>query len=92
MKNLTDAMIHGTGNLDGLAEMEKVHIIGGVDNPAREGLVSLCRWPVFCGCGGQIKCPGHSHLRQPIIIPAISRTLWGWMAVFEYQCAIIIPA
>ena len=40
-KNLTDAMIHGTGNLDGLAEMEKVHIIGGVDNPAREGLVSL---------------------------------------------------
>jgi len=40
-KTLTDAMIHGTGNLDGLAEMEKVHIIGGVDNPAREGLVSL---------------------------------------------------
>jgi len=40
-KTLTDAMIHGTGNLDGLAEMEMVHIIGGVDNPAREGLVSL---------------------------------------------------
>ena len=40
-KTLTDAMIHGIGNLDGLAEMEKVHIIGGVDNPAREGLVSL---------------------------------------------------
>ena len=40
-KNLTDAMLHGTGNLDGLAEMEKVHIIGGIDNPAREGLVSL---------------------------------------------------
>lgn len=40
-KTLTDAMIDGTGNLDGLAEMEKVHIIGGVDNPAREGLVSL---------------------------------------------------
>ncbi|MGB2440408.1 MAG: aminotransferase class V-fold PLP-dependent enzyme [Candidatus Puniceispirillaceae bacterium] len=40
-KSLTDAMLHGTGNLDGLAEMEKVHIIGGIDNPAREGLVSL---------------------------------------------------
>ena len=38
---LTDAMIHGTGNLPGLAEMAQVHIIGGVDNPAREGLVSI---------------------------------------------------
>ena len=38
---LTDAMIHGTGNLPGLAEMTHVHIIGGVDNPAREGLVSI---------------------------------------------------
>ena len=40
-KALTDAMIHGTGNLPGLAEMGKVTILGGVDNPAREGLVSL---------------------------------------------------
>lgn len=40
-KALTDAMIHGTGNLPGLAEMEKVTILGGIDNPAREGLVSL---------------------------------------------------
>ena len=40
-KSLTDTMLHGAGNLDGLAEMEKVHIIGGIDNPAREGLVSL---------------------------------------------------
>ncbi|WP_137699452.1 aminotransferase class V-fold PLP-dependent enzyme [Marimonas lutisalis] len=38
---LTEAMIHGTGNLPGLAQMEKVGLIGGVDNPAREGLVSL---------------------------------------------------
>ena len=38
---LTDAMIHGTGNLSGLAEMAHVHIIGGADNPAREGLVSI---------------------------------------------------
>ena len=40
-KSLTDAMIHGTGNLPGLVELDKVKIIGGVDNPAREGLVSL---------------------------------------------------
>lgn len=40
-KALTDAMLHGTGNLKGLAEMPAVTIIGGVDNPAREGLVAL---------------------------------------------------
>jgi cysteine desulfurase/selenocysteine lyase len=34
-------MLHGTGNLKGLAEMPGVTIIGGVDSPAREGLVSL---------------------------------------------------
>ena len=33
-------MIHGT-DLPGLAEMDRVEIIGGFDNPAREGLVSL---------------------------------------------------
>ena len=41
-QDLTNAMIHGTGNLPGLAEMTNVRIIGGVNNPAREGLVSLC--------------------------------------------------
>lgn len=40
-KTLTDAMIHGIGNLQGLAELDNVSIIGGNDNPAREGLVSL---------------------------------------------------
>ena len=40
-KSLTDAMIHGTGNLPGLASMPRVQIIGGTDNPAREGLVSI---------------------------------------------------
>ncbi len=38
---LTDAMIHGTGNLTGLAEMPGIHIIGGVDNHRREGLVAI---------------------------------------------------
>jgi len=38
---LTQAMLHGTGNLKGLAEIEDVTILGGVDNPLREGLVSF---------------------------------------------------
>lgn len=38
---LCKAMIHGTGNLKGLAEMDAVTILGGPDNPAREGLVSI---------------------------------------------------
>jgi selenocysteine lyase/cysteine desulfurase len=38
---LTQAMIHGVGNLKGLAELPGVTILGGLDNPAREGLVSL---------------------------------------------------
>ena len=40
-KHLTDAMLHGTGNLKGLAEMAGIEVIGGIDNPNREGLVSL---------------------------------------------------
>lgn len=38
---LTNALIHGTGNLPGLAELPGVVILGGTDNPAREGLVSF---------------------------------------------------
>lgn len=38
---LTDAMIHGAGNQKGLADIPSVTIIGGVDNPQREGLVSI---------------------------------------------------
>ena len=40
-KQLTDAMIHGTGNLAGLADLSGITIIGGADNPAREGLVCM---------------------------------------------------
>lgn len=39
--SLTDAMLYGTGNLAGLSELPGVHIVGGVENPAREGLVSF---------------------------------------------------
>lgn len=38
-QTLTDAMLHGTGNLPGLAELPGVTVLGGVDNPDREGLV-----------------------------------------------------
>jgi len=40
-KQLTDAALHGTGNLRGLSEMPGIAILGGIDNPAREGLVSI---------------------------------------------------
>lgn len=40
-KALTDAMLHGTSNLKGLSDMKEVTIIGGVENPMREGLVAL---------------------------------------------------
>ncbi|MBU2981782.1 aminotransferase class V-fold PLP-dependent enzyme [Lentibacter algarum] len=40
-KALTDAMIDGVGNLAGLREMPRVTMLGGADNDAREGLVSL---------------------------------------------------
>lgn len=40
-KGLTDAMIQGTGNQKGLADMPDVTIIGGTENPLREGLVSI---------------------------------------------------
>ena len=38
-KILTDAMLFGSGNLPGLTDLEGVTIVGGPDNPAREGLV-----------------------------------------------------
>ncbi|MBT4041043.1 MAG: aminotransferase class V-fold PLP-dependent enzyme [Rhodospirillales bacterium] len=41
-KSLTDGMIFGTGNQLGLSELDNVYIIGGAENSAREGLVSLC--------------------------------------------------
>ncbi len=40
-QSLTDAMLHGTGNLKGLAEYDEVSVIGGIDNPMREGLVAM---------------------------------------------------
>lgn len=36
---LTDALINGAGNLAGLADLPGAIILGGRDNPAREGLV-----------------------------------------------------
>jgi selenocysteine lyase/cysteine desulfurase len=38
---LAEAMIRGTGNLRGLADIPGLHVIGGTDNARREGVVSL---------------------------------------------------
>ena len=40
-QRLTDAMLYGTGNLKGLTDIAEVTILGGAENPRREGLVSL---------------------------------------------------
>jgi len=40
-ESLTNAILHGTGNLKGLAEMKDVMVLAGIDNPHREGLVSF---------------------------------------------------
>ncbi|MDF3415142.1 aminotransferase class V-fold PLP-dependent enzyme [Sulfitobacter sp. M57] len=40
-KSLTDAMLKGADNLPGLADLPGVTIVGGLDNPDREGLVSF---------------------------------------------------
>lgn len=40
-KTLTDTVLHGNGNLPGLAAMDNIILIGGADNEAREGLVSF---------------------------------------------------
>jgi len=40
-KALTETLLHGDENLPGLASQDNVIIIGGAENPAREGLVSF---------------------------------------------------
>lgn len=40
-QSLTQALLFGTDNLKGASELNGVEIIGGIDNPRREGLVSL---------------------------------------------------
>ena len=40
-QTLTQALLFGTDNLKGASELNGVEIIGGIDNPRREGLVSL---------------------------------------------------
>ncbi len=38
---LTTAIMHGIGNHRGLADIPGVTVIGGIDNPGREGVISL---------------------------------------------------
>lgn len=46
---LNSAMMHGTGNHRGLADMPCVTIIGGADNPNREGVISLTHAGIASG-------------------------------------------
>jgi len=63
-RTLTDAMLHGTGNLKGLADMPQVRIVGGVDNPRREGLV--CAWVEGHDSGEIIRALGERGIRVHI--------------------------
>jgi len=38
---LVDAMLHGVGGEKGLADMPEITVLGGLDNPHREGLVAI---------------------------------------------------
>ena len=40
-KELTDAMLNGIDNVKGLSSIPNVKVIGGFDNPRREGLVAF---------------------------------------------------
>ena len=40
-RKLVEVMLHGSSGQDGLAALSRVKIIGGIDNPLREGLVSF---------------------------------------------------
>lgn len=40
-RTLCEGMLHGIGNSAGLADLPGVHIIGGAENPHREGLVTF---------------------------------------------------
>jgi len=40
-KSLTDAMLNGIDNIKGLVDINGVQVVGGTDNPRREGLVAF---------------------------------------------------
>ena len=61
---LTQAMLHGTAGLPGLADHAGVQVIGGVDNPAREGLVSF--WHEGLSSGEIVARLGEAGIRVHI--------------------------
>ena len=65
-KSLTDAMLHGTGNQTGLAELPGVTVIGGIDNPRREGLICLAVDGIEAGeIVSQLRARGiRTHIRK----------------------------
>lgn len=65
-KALTDAMLNGVGNLPGLADLPGVTILGGRDNPDREGLVCFALDHVPAGdIVDQLNAKGiRTHIRR----------------------------
>ncbi|MGJ8616287.1 MAG: aminotransferase class V-fold PLP-dependent enzyme [Sulfitobacter sp.] len=63
---LTDAMLRGIGNLPGLADLPGVTILGGADNPDREGLVCFALDHVPAGdIVDQLNAQGiRTHIRR----------------------------
>jgi selenocysteine lyase/cysteine desulfurase len=65
-KALTEAMLNGVGNLPGLADLPGVTILGGRDNPDREGLVCFALDHVPAGdIVDQLNAKGiRTHIRR----------------------------
>ena len=64
--HLVDVMINGTDDQKGLREMPEVVVIGGHDNPHREGLVSLYAENIACAdVVSQLNAAGvRTHVRK----------------------------
>jgi len=64
--HLVDVMINGTDDQKGLREMPEVVVIGGHDNPHREGLVSLYAENIACAdIVSQLNAAGvRTHVRK----------------------------
>ena len=83
-ESLTDAMIHGTGNLSGLPHAARQDHI---DNPAREGWFTPCRGGLG-RCGDHAEQGGHPNALKGRSLFRQYPDPLGWMAAFVSRCAI----
>ena len=65
-RSLTDAMLFGTNDVPGLCASDDIQIVGGKDNPAREGLVTFASKSVNAGdIVAQLNAKGiRTHIRK----------------------------